>query len=355
VTDDRFARARTAEPPDLWPEIERRIATPGASDAVGAGLDRRGTAGHHAWRTGIGAALALAIVAASLAFTWSAFRHRAASETSLAASAPAGAIVVRLGMPGTAPSSPTGPDGLPVATVTYGAKSTPMGIDSVSGDWPTPGDVAVFPRILLGFGSELPAGARIAFVGDAESVSVQIGRSGPDHVTLRPLSLRGGVGKLPVQPGEYYLQVDARWQNGTARFDMGIDLGGPAMVITMTFPSGSSALPSATLNYRGTTSSMKLDCSTVHFPPNPAPLCTLELPVMGTVRPGTPVRVTGNASSVELHIARMQGNYSKHWGSIELDDGGGRLPTEPGAYVLQPIGTWPQGTAGFIIGVPVGP
>jgi hypothetical protein len=131
----------------------------------------------------------------------------------LAASASSNVLVVRIGSP-----TSTAPLALPSATMSFEGTTSRMYIRAATG-WDIH-EPTGFPAMGGDFSDPLPAGTKIAVLGDATEASVSTQRTGQGHPKSVPLRLQDGTARLPERPGSYSVDVIGYWPQGQAHFDL---------------------------------------------------------------------------------------------------------------------------------------
>jgi PASTA domain len=85
---------------------------------------------------------------------------------------------------------------------------------------------------------------------------------------------------------------------------------------------------------------------------SPSPVQSFE----GSIEPGTKLEVDGDANDIEgrLFVVDADGNETGESIPLSLGSGGTSLPGFAGYFRLTLVGTWPEGEAGFSVGITIG-
>jgi hypothetical protein len=213
---------------------------------------------------------------------------------------------------------------------------------------------------------EVPSGMPIAIVGDdtLTSAGAAIERTtDPKHAVTRI-----GPTSVPIQAfdeaaGRYVLIVSATWPQGSVQFYFPIEVTGPAQ------PPPASAGPILTalleaphdgsvpvLSLSDQDRSGRFFATDGNWPGvtiSPSPRQSFE----GAIDPGTTLTVYGDAEKVEGRLLVADAGQQLTGESIPLDltpGGTAALPNYAGYFQLILVGTWPQGSAGFSVGITIG-
>jgi hypothetical protein len=209
---------------------------------------------------------------------------------------------------------------------------------------------------------EIPQGTALA-IDDGGADVIVGGAPGDD-----PIHQTGSV--MPIgdtldTAGAYILIVSASWQQGDVQFFFPVRVVPSAtrtesqappvddftMVATIAAPADGSP-PGLTLGYEGVEKGYpgagRWDGETVAVV---SMLFTFEqqLPT------GATLAVTGDADRVEAQIAPARGEAG--WGDpvpLDVSSGQATLPSDPGGYLLELDGWWPQGHMGYSVGITIG-
>lgn len=207
----------------------------------------------------------------------------------------------------------------------------------------------------------LDAGRALVIEGDADRWTAELAAFPIDdyeHVMDVPFEDR--VGMVPDEPGRYVLVISATWSRGDRQFFFPVRIvpprGSPtpasdALVAALRAPEDGS-MPGLTLSY----GPRKRE----YYAQGGAwpgvngftlPLFSFPDPLI----PGDPLRIEGDASSVEGELVVVQdGSLSDETIRLDLTEGVADLPTEAGFYELRLTGTWSRGTAAYFVRIQIG-
>jgi hypothetical protein len=190
---------------------------------------------------------------------------------------------------------------------------------------------------------------------------------GPPPPILYRLDLDAGA-VIPDEVGRYVLEFTAEWQQGNRTFFFPVrvvpapatptpspDIGPlppDALVAALRAPEDGS-MPGLTLAYGPR--EREYIAQGGEWPgvnAFPLPLFSFPDPLI----PGAPLRIEGDAGSVEgeLVVVRDEGSLSGETIRLDLTEGVAFLPTGAGFYELRLTGTWARGTAAYFVRIQIG-
>ena len=208
----------------------------------------------------------------------------------------------------------------------------------------------------------IEAGRDLAIEGDADSWSAELLAFPLEpYVSVADIPFDGHVGSIPSDPGRYILLVSASWARGEREFFFPIQIvpvaspsPGPsgAVIATLDAPDDGS-MPELTLTYGARSDDFFAQGG--QWPGVNGFILPL-LSFRWSITPGAPLRIEGDASSVEgrLVVSHEDGSLTDRSIPLDLVDGVAELPTEIGDYELQLTGTWPRGTAAYFVRIQIG-
>jgi hypothetical protein len=173
---------------------------------------------------------------------------------------------------------------------------------------------------------------------------------------VSPVSVIDGESGLP-----YVLTVTANWPQGSVEFFFPIEIAS-----TESPPASPGAQVVATLDLRADGSIPRLtlasddheagfDAQDGHWPGlSLSPIRTQTFDP--AIEPGATLVIDSDASKVEgsVRISDADQNLTGQSIPLHISSGSATLPTEPGFYQLTLVGTWPEGEAGFSVGITIG-
>jgi hypothetical protein len=164
-------------------------------------------------------------------------------------------------------------------------------------------------------------------------------------------------------PGDHLLIASASWPQGTVGFYFPIEIVSPApsssppssggeLLATLDAPTDGS-MPHLTLTCGGI--SATIDAQDGRWPGTNL----ARLPLFSfnpRIDPGATVLLDSDAKNVEgsLWIANQDQSLTGESIALDLSSGSATLPDGPGLYRLTVAGTWPEGEAGFSVGITIG-
>jgi hypothetical protein len=106
--------------------------------------------------------------------------------------------------------------------------------------------------------------------------------------------------------------------------------------------------PQPDLTYRSATSGPELAIELLKWPvPDPFVYAGVGTDQTITVRPGTPIAVTGDVERVQVYFVTSRFGTGTPLARVELKDGVGALPALHGTYTMVILGRWSPGLVGF--------
>jgi len=212
---------------------------------------------------------------------------------------------------------------------------------------------------------QVPSGTPIAIVGDDALTSAEatVERSTDPMALNRQFGLSVPIHAVDLADGRYVLIVGATWPQGSVQFFFPIEVTGPAQpppasegpILTALLEAPrDGSMPVLSLNDQDR--SGRFFATDGNWPGvtiSPSPRQSFE----GAIDPGTTLSLYGDAEKVEGRLFVADADQRLTGESIPLDltpGGGTTLPDFAGYFRLILVGTWPQGSAGFSVGITIG-
>jgi hypothetical protein len=212
---------------------------------------------------------------------------------------------------------------------------------------------------------QVPSGTPIAIVGDDALTSAEatVERSTDPMALNMQFGLSVPFHVVDLADGRYVLIVGATWPQGSVQFYFPIQVTGPAQappastgpILTALLEAPrDGSMPVLSLNDQDR--SGRFFASDGNWPGvtiSPSPQQSFE----GAIDPGTTLTLYGDAEKVEARLLVADADQHLTGESIPLEltpGGGATLPDYAGYFRLILVGTWPQGSAGFSVGITIG-
>jgi hypothetical protein len=211
----------------------------------------------------------------------------------------------------------------------------------------------------------VPRGTPVAIQADDELASTEVridpGADPSDVYRNVPSS---PIDAINVTPGRYVLTVSADWPRGQVEFYFAVQIvaataSSPAptpsasrLVATLNAPDDGS-MPRLTLSFGG--DPMTFAAQDGRWPGvslSPIPPQRFD----PAIDPRTTISIDGDADRVEgtLFIADADQRETGESIPLDLTSGSATLPHDAGYFRLVLVGTWPDGEAGFNVGITIG-
>ena len=212
---------------------------------------------------------------------------------------------------------------------------------------------------------QVPNGTPIAIVGDDALTSAEatVERSADPMAHNMQFGLSVPIHAVDLADGRYVLIVGATWPQGSVQFYFPIEITGPAQAPPASAGPILTALLEAprdgsmpVLSLSDQDRSGRFFATDGNWPGvaiSPSPRRSFE----GAIDPGSTITLYGDAEKVEgrLLVADAGQHLTGESIPLELTSGGGAtLPDYAGYFRLILVGTWPQGSAGFSVGITIG-
>ncbi len=308
-------------------------------------------------------AVALAVFAGALAFAVNAFSGRPSTPPAFGGDAVTFTFSVAVPNPNA--------NGYPQATMTVGGRTIPAN----AGPYTWNGGHAEPPKseiAKLTDWVDVPAGAPVVIEGSADHVDGWVDSCcdlsyPPPHISELDLEHGAYLPERGPTPAEsvYVLEFDASWPQGSGTFLFPIRVvrvleSSPSadpvaddftLIATMsTSPDGSA--PGLVLSYDGIKKSYP---GAGRWAGEPVYVVGMLFGFDRALPTEAALQVSGDVEHFEAHVA--QARTEGGWGEpIALDMSGGRviLPSDPGGYLLELDGWWPQGHMGYSVAITMG-
>ncbi len=308
-------------------------------------------------------AVALAVFAGALAFTVNAFSGRPSTPPAFGGDAVTFTFSVAVPNPDA--------NGYPQATMTVGNRTIPAN----AGPYTWNGGHAEPPKSEIAKLTDwvnVPAGAPIEIEGSAERVKGWVDSCcddsyPPPHLSELDLEHGASLPESGPTPAEstYVLEFAASWPQGSGTFLFPIRVvpllqSSPStdpvaddftLIATLSTPPDGS-VPGLALSYDGIKKSYP---GAGRWVGEPVYVVGMLFGFDRALPTEAALQVSGDVERVEAHVApaRAEGG----WGEpIALDMSAGRviLPSDPGDYLLELDGWWPQGHMGYSVAITIG-